>query len=181
MDFIGSFKHNKCFLSVTRDQVKRLFETYFRMLSEGHEEKGLTYSDLARHCDKTNPLRERILLAFFGDEKRGLDRKMAIEKATMTFEKYCKQMSIFLPEGNPERKLRFLFRIYDERNVGYLTREDLMYFLHDMLTNSLNATQREMIASRMFQEMSGTEERGISLQQFLDSAKGLEKLINVRI
>ena len=86
------------------------------MMPDGQEDKGLSYSDLARVCDKSNPLRDRILLAFFADNKRGLDRKHAIDNARMDFEKYYHQMSIFLPEGDPDRKLQFLFRIYDERN-----------------------------------------------------------------
>lgn len=151
------------------------------MLPEGHEDKGLTYPDLVRVCDKSNPLRERILLAFFGDEKRGLDRKMAMDTSSMNFVQYCKQMAIFLPQGDPHKKLKFLFRIYDERNVGYLSREELMYFLHDILGNSLDEAQRDTIASRMFKELRGTDEGGITLDNFIKCSKAVEKLMNVRI
>ena len=151
------------------------------MLPDGHEEKELTYSDLARVCDSGNPLRERILLAFFGDEKKGRDRKRAMEESTMNFEQYCKQMSIFLPEGDPDKKLKFLFRIFDERNVGYLTRDELEHFLHHMLGNSLDSTQRATIADRMVRELGGTEEEGVTLDRFIKHSKGAEKLINVRI
>lgn len=86
-----------------------------RLYVEKSRFKEMLYKEFAMTDDSLN---ERVFTAFDADR----DQCISEEEWVIGF-------SIYLSKENDEKKLRFMFRAYDIKDEGYITRESMFYFL----------------------------------------------------
>lgn len=47
----------------------------------------------------------------------------------VNFREFCKTLSVFSPQADPEDKMKFVFGIYDEEGIGVVTEEQMFSVL----------------------------------------------------
>ncbi|KAK7156338.1 hypothetical protein R3I94_006425 [Phoxinus phoxinus] len=123
-----------------------------------------------------NPIRDRIISAFFSPGKETVD-----------FYTFVKIMAHFRPvdkdrpkdPNSPEpinsrsNKLKFAFQLYDQDKDGKISRDELLKVLRDMLGMQVTEEQLESIADRTIQEADLDRDDAISFEEF---RKSLEKV-----
>lgn len=102
-----------------------------------------------------NPLSRRVIEIF--DENRGGD---------IDFKEFVKGLSIFSSTTDPDDKLRFLFKVYDIDNDGYISNGELYLVLRLMVANSLTEVQLQQLVDRTIVEADQDGDGKLSFEEF---------------
>lgn len=102
-----------------------------------------------------NPLARRVIEIF--DENGGGD---------IDFKEFVQGLSIFSANTSHDEKLRFLFRIYDIDNDGYISNGELYLVLRLMVADSLSETQLQQLVDRTIVEADQDGDGRLSFAEF---------------
>jgi len=128
-----------------------------------------------------------------GEEGNSIDSDLDIRASKQTIEQinfpeFCKMLSNFngkvkqrsshdLESGSSERskdkKLQFLFKLYDSNNDGNISKEELLSLLRLMVGTNISSQQLDLIAQRTIAE---TDEDNDGKLNFNEFKKGLENV-----
>ncbi|XP_015784369.1 calcineurin B homologous protein 1 [Tetranychus urticae] len=145
----------------TPNQIERLYSR-FASLDKG-DNGTLSRDDFLRIPELAiNPLGDRIVQAFFGDEER------------INFRHFMRVLSTFRPVkknrdnklNNRREKLRFAFKLYDLDENEKITREELLEILHMMVGANISNEQLASIADRTIMEADKDGDQCISFEEF---------------
>jgi len=148
----------------SKNQIIRLFT---RFTSLDREENGcLTREDFLRIPELAiNPLADRIVDAFFTDKKGDY----------VNFRQFMATLAIFRPMSRKtqetdvnsrDKKLRFVFGLYDIDNDGKISKTELQTVLRLMVGSNINAEQLSHIAERTILESDLSHDRAIDFEEF---------------
>lgn len=102
-----------------------------------------------------NPLSRRVIEIF--DENKGGD---------IDFKEFVKGLSTFSSASNQDDKLRFLFKIYDIDNDGYISNGELYLVLRLMVADSLTEIQLQQLVDRTIVEADQDGDGKLSFDEF---------------
>ncbi|XP_072346410.1 calcineurin B homologous protein 2 [Scyliorhinus torazame] len=132
-----------------------------------------------------NPLGDRIINAFFPDDKQSLDfrsfiRILACFRPTVK-DKYA-DPNAAEPINSRSNKLRFAFQLYDQDRDGIISRGELIQVLRMMLEAQVTEDQLESITDRTIQEADLDGDGAISFEEFRKSLENinLEHKMSIR-
>ncbi|XP_065883580.1 calcineurin B homologous protein 1-like [Dysidea avara] len=171
--------------SLSNDEIKEI-----------HEETGFSASQIRRlysrfcHLDKdgkghlerkdlrlipelsVNPLGNRIIEAFFVDQN---DSRRPVEQVdflqfTRTLATFRRTEAKHSSELNTvDKKIEFVFRVYDIDRDGYISKDDLIHILRCLVGVSIAEEQVKGIAHRTLREADKDEDKLISLDEFKEA------------
>jgi Ca2+-binding EF-hand superfamily protein len=75
-------------------------------------------------------------------------------------------LSIFNDKDNVDKKIEFLFKVYDIDGDGYVTKEELLVILQTLVGNSLSDSQLEQISEKTVSDMSSEVPGKLSFDNF---------------
>ncbi|XP_078097761.1 calcineurin B homologous protein 2 [Mustelus asterias] len=168
----------------SKAHIGRLYGRY-EELDKSNRGK-LTREDFQRIGElAVNPLGDRIINAFFPDEKQSLDfrsfvRILACFRPTVK-EKFA-DPNAPEPINSRSNKLRFAFQLYDQDKDGKISREELIQVLRMMLEAQVTEDQLESITDRTIQEADMDGDGAISFEEFRKSLENinLEHKMSIR-
>ncbi|ODV84731.1 hypothetical protein CANARDRAFT_28876 [[Candida] arabinofermentans NRRL YB-2248] len=102
-----------------------------------------------------NPLAKRVIDIF--DTNRGGD---------IDFKEFVTGLSIFSSSGSVDDKLRFLFKVYDIDDDGYISNGELFLVLRMMVANSLTDVQLQQLVDRTIMESDKDGDGKLSFEEF---------------
>jgi serine/threonine-protein phosphatase 2B regulatory subunit len=102
-----------------------------------------------------NPLAKRVVDIF--DENKGGD---------IDFKEFVTGLSVFSSTGSVDDKLRFLFKVYDIDNDGYISNGELFIVLRLMVADSLNDVQLQQLVDRTIMEGDSDGDGKLSFAEF---------------
>jgi serine/threonine-protein phosphatase 2B regulatory subunit len=85
---------------------------------------------------------------------------------TIDFEAFVHALSIFNDKDNIDRKIEFLFKVYDIDGDGYVTKEELLVILQTLVGNSLSDSQLEQISEKTVSDMNSEVTGKLSFEDF---------------
>ena len=83
-------------------------------------------------------------------------------------------MALFTLRGNKNRKLRFIFQIYDMDNDGFISNGELFMVLKKMCGDNLTEEQLQEIVDRTILEGDLDKDGKLSFQEFSSLAEGTD-------
>jgi len=108
---------------------------------------------------KENPLVNRVVSVFDADNSGEVD-----------FKEFVKGLAMFAvkTEGldQKQKKLRFMFNIYDIDNDGYISNGELFQVLEMMVGTNLKDTQLQQIVDKTILQLDKDEDGKISYEEF---------------
>mmetsp|Transcript_14213 Transcript_14213/g.20777 ORF Transcript_14213/g.20777 Transcript_14213/m.20777 type:complete len:168 (+) Transcript_14213:478-981(+) len=110
-----------------------------------------------------NPLVQRVISVF---DKNG--------DGNISFYEFVTGLSRLSAGGSEEDKLRFLFRIYDINNDGYISNGELFKVLKMMVGNNLNDIQLQQLVDRTIIKADEDFDGKISFPEFCNMVKDLD-------
>ncbi|QPG76386.1 Calcineurin subunit B [Brettanomyces nanus] len=102
-----------------------------------------------------NPLAKRVIDIF--DENKGGD---------IDFKEFVTGLSAFSSSGSVEDKLKFLFKVYDIDNDGYISNGELFLVLRMMVASSLTDIQLQQLVDRTIMESDDDGDGRLSFEEF---------------
>ncbi|XP_067875261.1 calcineurin B homologous protein 2 [Heterodontus francisci] len=132
-----------------------------------------------------NPLGDRIIGAFFPDDKQSLDFRSFIRILACfrpTVKDKLADPNAPEPINSRTNKLRFAFQLYDLDRDGKISREELIQVLRMMLEAQVTEDQLESITDRTIQEADLDGDGAISFEEFRKSLENinLEHKMSIR-
>jgi len=147
----------------SRNQIIRLFT---RFTSLDKEQNGyLMRDDFLRIPELAiNPLADRIVDAFFAEKKTEM----------VNFRDFMATLAIFRPMSKKhsnnlntrEKKLQFVFSLYDIDKDGVISKQELLQVLRLMVGTKINQEQLSHIAERSMLESDLSKDREIDFEEF---------------
>lgn len=111
---------------VTPEETTRLFKRFLRLDTD--KSGGLDQEELMKiQRFSNNPLSKRFL-EIFDTDKDGV----------VNFNEFLEGMSVFATKGSPDKKLYFIFQMYDVNQDGFLSNGDLFNALKMMVGENLD-------------------------------------------
>ncbi|XP_067011940.1 calcineurin B homologous protein 1 [Anabrus simplex] len=162
----------------TPNQIERL---YSRFTSLDRGDCGtLSREDFLRIPELAiNPLGDRIVHAFFGDDN---DR--------VNFLQFMQVLAHFRPIkkgrnnklNSREEKLKFAFKMYDLDNDDKISRDELLAILHMMVGANISEEQLTSIAERTILEADHNGDQMISFEEFCNALErtDVEQKMSIR-
>lgn len=102
-----------------------------------------------------NPLARRVVDIF--DENKGGD---------IDFKEFVTGLSVFSSAGSVDDKLKFLFKVYDIDNDGYISNGELFIVLRLMVADSLTDVQLQELVDRTIMEGDSDGDGRLSFAEF---------------
>lgn len=118
-----------------------------------------------------NPLAKRVVDIF--DENRGGD---------IDFREFVRGLSVFSAAGSVDDKLRFLSKVYDIDNDGYISNGELFIVLRIMVADSLNDVQLQQLVDRTIMEGDSDGDGRLSFAEFkkiIESTSDITKKLSL--
>eukprot|EP00126_Sphaerothecum_destruens_P007342 Sdes_comp19807_c0_seq4m11935 len=138
------------------NQVKKLYRR-FKQLDKGNIGEVTAADFMAIPELAMNPLVTRIITLF---EQQNLKR--------INFKLFAKTLSVFIPNRNPEAKLKLAFEIYDIDNDGFISPSDLLHVLKLMVGANISDEQLLQLVKKTIQDIDVIDCDGsISYEEFL--------------
>ncbi|GAQ86535.1 calcineurin subunit B [Klebsormidium nitens] len=97
-----------------------------------------------------NPIHQRLLVSFEG----------------VNFKDFCGAMAAFSSRASMEKKLRFVFNVYDATGKGTIGREDMLQILRDMTGSFLTEEQRQRAVTRALEEAGFSQNPALTFSDF---------------
>jgi len=141
----------------TAEEVSRL-EKRFRKLDKDQSETLSVEEFLAMPELKENPIVQRVVQVFDADHSGELD-----------FKEFVKGLAMFTMKNvEREKKLKFLFNIYDVDSDGYISNSELFTVLKMMVGSNLKDTQLQQIVDKTIRDLDKDHDGMINYQEFCD-------------
>jgi len=141
----------------TAEEVSRL-EKRFRKLDKDQSETLSVEEFLAMPELKENPIVQRVVQVFDADHSGELD-----------FKEFVKGLAMFTMKNvEREKKLKFLFSIYDMDSDGYISNSELFTVLKMMVGSNLKDTQLQQIVDKTVRDLDKDHDGMINYQEFCD-------------
>eukprot|EP00090_Calanus_glacialis_P026680 TRINITY_DN41950_c0_g1_i1.p1 TRINITY_DN41950_c0_g1~~TRINITY_DN41950_c0_g1_i1.p1 ORF type:complete len:182 (-),score=66.45 TRINITY_DN41950_c0_g1_i1:208-753(-) len=141
----------------TAEEVSRL-EKRFRKLDKDQSETLSVEEFLAMPELKENPIVQRVVQVFDADHSGELD-----------FKEFVKGLAMFTMKNvDREKKLKFLFNIYDMDNDGLISNTELFTVLKMMVGSNLKDTQLQQIVDKTIVDFDKDQDGMINYQEFCD-------------
>lgn len=154
------------------DEIDRLAKRFMKMDTDNSgaidKNEFLSIPGIAQ-----NPLSRRVIDIF--DENKGGD---------VDFKEFVTGLSVFSSASNKEDKLKFLFKIYDIDNDGYISNGELYLVLSLMVKDSLTDVQLQQLVDRTIVEADEDGDGKLSFEEFrkvLESNGDVTKQLNVEM
>lgn len=166
-------------------QIKRLYNRFTSLDKDG---KGyLTRQDFLRIPElHVNPLCDR-LIELLVDDYGGEDGKLNFKKFVAVFSVFrrriggekCGTAAIAVPHvdlanNSKERKLRFLFGIYDKNKDDRIDKEELLAILRMLVGSNIAEDQLNGIAERTIAELDENGDMVITFHEFCETLKKID-------
>ena len=104
---------------------------------------------------EANPLVSRVIDIFDSDNNGEID-----------FKEFLEGMSLFIVREGIESKLKFIFKIYDIDNDGFISNAELFKVLKLMIGNNLGDTQLQQVVDKTIQQLDLDGDGKISYDEF---------------
>jgi len=141
----------------TAEEVSRL-EKRFRKLDKDQSETLSVEEFLAMPELKENPIVQRVVQVFDADHSGELD-----------FKEFVKGLAMFTMKNvEREKKLKFLFNIYDMDSDGLISNTELFTVLKMMVGSNLKDTQLQQIVDKTIVDLDKDQDGMINYQEFCD-------------
>ncbi|XP_060711899.1 calcineurin B homologous protein 2 isoform X1 [Hemiscyllium ocellatum] len=170
--------------AVTKAHICRLYDRFEEL--DKNNKGTLSREDFQRIGElAVNPLGDRIINAFFPNEKQTLDFRSFI-RILACFRPTTKDKTTDPnapePINSRTNKLRFAFQLYDLDGDGKISREELIQVLRMMLEAQVTDDQLESITDRTIQEADLDGDGAISFEEFRKSLENinLEHKMSIR-
>merc|ERR1712107_329459 len=146
----------------TPEEVSRLHKR-FRKLDKDSNESLCVEEFLALPELKENPLVQRVVQVFDTNNSGELD-----------FTEFVRGLAMFTTKNiDREKKLKFLFNIYDMDRDGFICNKELFEVLKMMVGTNLTETQLQQIVDKTVVQLDKNQDEMISYEEFCDIiAKG---------
>ena len=112
---------------------------------------------------EANPLVRRVIDIFDSDNNGEID-----------FKEFLEGISLFIAREGLESKLKFIFRMYDIDNDGFITNAELFTVLKLMIGNNLGDTQLQQIVDKTIYRFDLDKDGRISYEEFCAAVGNLE-------
>ena len=112
---------------------------------------------------EANPLVHRVIDIFDTDNNKEID-----------FKEFLEGISMFIAREGTESKLKFIFRMYDIDNDGFITNAELFMVLKLMIGNNLGDTQLQQIVDKTIQQFDFDGDGKISFDEFCSAVGDLD-------
>ncbi|XP_003385569.1 PREDICTED: calcineurin B homologous protein 1-like [Amphimedon queenslandica] len=156
-------------------QIRRLYSRFSHLdkRSKGY----LTRQDLMLIPDLAiNPLGTRIIDVFFLDEENS---SRVVEE--VNFRQFIRTLALFHNKNKgdgttscDEKRIEFLFKIYDKDRDGKLSKDDLAHVLSCLVGHHIAQEQVYSIVKRTMREADINEDQFISLEEFKQALKDID-------
>jgi len=179
----------------TPQQVHRLYDRFQRL--DKSETGYLTREDFLRIPELAiNPLAERIIDMFLIDSQNPSllspeNSEMEVKPVEqINFPEFCKMLANFNGktkhhksdeehdsshvETSKDRKLRFLFRLYDSNNDGVISKEELLSLLRLMVGTNISSQQLDLIAQRTIAETDQDNDGSLTFSEFKNGLENVD-------
>merc|ERR1711981_451931 len=165
----------------SQKQVTRLYERFQRL---DKQERGyLTREDFLRIPELAiNPLAERIIDMFIIQSKSNQNHH-ATPDDRVNFKEFCCMLSNFkstskktddVESDSRTKKLRFLFKMYDQDDDGYVTTSELLRLLRLMVGTNISHQQLELIAQRTIAETDKDLDGKLNFEEFCEGLRSVD-------
>lgn len=141
----------------TPEEVARLHKR-FRKLDKDSNESLCVEEFLALPELKENPLVQRVVQVFDTNNSGELD-----------FTEFVRGLAMFTTKNiDREKKLKFLFNIYDMDRDGFICNKELFEVLKMMVGTNLTETQLQQIVDKTVVQLDKNQDEMISYEEFCD-------------
>jgi len=138
------------------EKIKRLNKSFRKL--DVNKSKTLSAEELmAVPGLQANPLVQRVIDIFDRDGNKEID-----------FIEFLEGISHFTEAGDTERKLKFVFKMYDIDQDGFITNGELFTVLKLMVADNLGDVQLQQIVDKTIQRFDRDGDGRISYQEFCD-------------
>ncbi|KAL2651568.1 hypothetical protein R1flu_019696 [Riccia fluitans] len=141
---------NHCNNRFTQREIVSLYQRFCALDRSG---KGYISADEFMSVPEfaVNPLSQRLLGMLEG----------------LNFKEFVEVLSAFSPLATIEEKLNFIFKVYDIRNNGKVSREDILRVLCDLSGNFLTDDQRQAVVTQALEESGYSKDDSLTPEDFL--------------
>ena len=112
---------------------------------------------------ESNPLVRRVIEIFDKDKNKEID-----------FKEFLEGISLFIAREGKESKLKFIFKMYDIDDDGFITNAELFTVLKLMIGNNLGDTQLQQIVDKTIQQFDLDGDGAISYEEFCAAVGNLD-------
>ena len=112
---------------------------------------------------ESNPLVRRVIDIFDKDNNKEID-----------FKEFLEGISLFIAREGIESKLKFIFKVYDIDNDGFITNIELFMVLKLMIGNNLGDVQLQQIVDKTIQQFDLDGDGMISYEEFCEAVGNLD-------
>lgn len=168
----------------TNRQISRLYERFQRL--DKDQTGFLTKEDFLKIPELAiNPLADRIIDMFLMQPKNPHDKNTshATSEDRVNFFEFCTMLSNFKTKfshgadaeaNSKQAKLKFLFRMYDHDNDGFIKTEELLRLLRLMVGHNISHQQLQLIAERTIAETDKDNDGGLDFREFCEGLKSVD-------
>ncbi|CAM6093260.1 unnamed protein product [Calypogeia fissa] len=101
----------------------------------------------------------------------------------LNFKEFVAVLSAFSPRAPIQHKLDFIFKVYDIRSNGKISRDDIMQVLRDLSGSFLTDEQRQAVVTQALEESGFSKDSSLTIDEFREilSKAGLKMEVEVPI
>lgn len=138
----------------TEEETARLFKRFIRI---DKDRSGTLDKDefLALPKMEDNPLAPRIIEIFDTNRDGAVD-----------FQEFLTGIGLFARSTDPEDKLKFLFRVYDLGDDGFVSNRDLFSSLKIMIGDNLGDVQLQQVVDKTIREADKDGDGRLDYEEF---------------
>uniref|UniRef100_A0A7S3D416 EF-hand domain-containing protein n=1 Tax=Palpitomonas bilix TaxID=652834 RepID=A0A7S3D416_9EUKA len=141
--------------SFSEEEIKRLHRRFNKLDKDASGR--ITIDEFMQIPElATNPLIERVIALFDSDGDETVD-----------FREFVTALSTFSVHGDPQRKLKFAFRVYDVDGDGFISNGELFTVLKMMVGANLTDVQLQQIVDKTIMEADKDRDGKISFEEFI--------------
>ena len=156
---------------LTAPEIKRLHKRFQKIDVDGSHTLSAEEIQAIPGLE-SNPLVQRVIDIFDTDNNKEID-----------FKEFLEGISLFIAREGIERKLKFIFKMYDIDNDGFIKNAELFMVLKLMVGNNLGDTQLQQIVDKTIQQFDLDGDGKISYDEFCAAVGNLDtyKKMNVKV
>ena len=155
----------------TPKQIKRLYNRFHSL--DKNNMGYLTKQDLLRIPElHVNPLCDRIIEVLIDDY--GQDSKLNFRRFAYVFSTFRRGKIDKIENNSKEKKLKFLFGIYDRNKDDLIDKQELLHILKMLVGSNIPEDQMNAIAERTIAELDVDGDNSITFEEFCNTLKKID-------